>query len=436
MEITRFRVQNLPRTILIVAVVSVCLLNSGNVATAFDFNIDTAHGDRSYGVNRSGTGYQTGDCVHCHDTFDQSICGENELMLFAPMNPTSQTDNFCFQCHQGNGSLQDGGIENYDYSQTFGGIPLAFACHSSHPTIWGPKGILEAFNYRSYHNLNDVLNFAKDKWPTTFTADSNACSACHNVHLAKRNKEHPADPTHTAISRPSDHGNLWGDDADERMSEYYPGHYQAPYYHRSSTYDPGGTSIYDGSSVPDYVSFCTDCHNSTNVIYSSTLERNLRTIDWETLGGESGGDKHGKNVATVGLDIVSPYTASGPLNRDMDFVLSCIDCHEPHGSPSVMLIRREINGDELCRKIEPFDTAYWGGLCYSCHGGRYLYHHRDPNPDLTSPDPPYDDHAIPGCGCHVPGTFTIPCGNCHFHGGDDSWIKGKVEEQYTGRRTF
>ncbi|CAD7783696.1 MAG: hypothetical protein KCCBMMGE_02103 [Candidatus Methanoperedenaceae archaeon GB37] len=53
---------------------------------------------------------------------------------------------------------------------------------------------MKAFNQNSYHNLYDIWEFAKTNFSSFFKEDSNPCSACHNVHLAKRNKEHKSDP--------------------------------------------------------------------------------------------------------------------------------------------------------------------------------------------------------------------------------------------------
>ncbi len=307
---------------------------------------------------------------------------------------------------------------------------------------------MDAFNLLSYHNLNDVRTFAIANWPTTFTASSNPCSACHNVHIAKRNRAAPGDPTETAISKPSDHGKLWGDDdgiidilvSSERMNAYTL-YYQAPYYYYSVTpvgYEPNNsTTIYDGSNIPDYVTFCTDCHNSTNIIYSNTLLRDLKTIDWVNTGGEAGGDKHGKNVATqdgtggyVNLD--DPYnTVWGSANG---LVLSCTDCHEPHGASSVMLIRNEVNGAALTGVITPFENDNWKYLCERCHdcdtsgtGGTLEDIHHD------NTGAPYFDPS--SCSqCHDgPGRQPIDCNNCHFHGGDDSWLPLALR---SGRRTF
>jgi len=361
-----------------IAALLIGLLAYGYTAMAGPY-LDSAHGNTSYGVKRDVTvlsGYSRGNCSHCHEMHG-SVGGSeptpasgsaSPFCLFADnfsgvtTNTYSQSDEFCFYCHTSTGSLQLNGITNNDYSATFGGAS---------PTV---TGIMDAFNQTSYHNLYDIKNFASTNLSSFFTSVSNPCIGCHNPHIAKRNKGFVTDPTYTAISRPSAHGELWGDGTGERMSDYYSGHYQAPYYYGStSTYEPGGTATYDGSNMPDYATFCTDCHNSSNTIYSTTLARNLYLIDWTTpitvdptTGYETGGDKHGIADATVNINIKDPFASSG-LGITIGFVVSCLDCHEPHGSPNVMLIRREVNGGDLAGNISLFYTADWGYLCGRCH---------------------------------------------------------------------
>jgi len=86
--------------------------------------------------------------------------------------------------------------------------------------------------------------------------------------------------------------------------------------------------------MPDYNEFCTDCHNSSNTIYSTTLGRNLRTIDWNS-------EKHGKGNADSYIMVDSPYTAG---SCSLGYILACTDCHEPHGSSNDFLIRTDVNG--------------------------------------------------------------------------------------------
>jgi len=416
----------------------------------------SAHGNSSYGVKRSDTNlssYSQGNCAHCHEQH-ASINGTEPSPSSGTTPPTasnfclfadnfsgtttgsySQSDDFCFYCHTSLGSLQVNGITNEDYSATFGGATASVT------------GIMDAFNQTSYHNLYDVLNFAKSYWPSTFTSDSNPCVACHNPHLARRNKAYSGNPSYTAISKPSAHNQLWGDDTGEKLSDF-TSNYQAPYYYGSTTtYEPDGQGKPIngwGSNMPDYDSFCTDCHNSTNTIYSTTLGRNLYTIDWITTGGETGGDKHGKNAATTSLNIKDPF-ASSDLGITTGFVLSCLDCHEPHGSPNVMLVRREVNGGDLAGNITAYVSSSWPYLCSRCHkddsyyGGysykfRYVHHL-----DTEAPYPVWGScgscHGMGGGGGGDWGKSQIACYHCHFHGADDSWISN-LGWTPTNRHTF
>jgi predicted CXXCH cytochrome family protein len=50
----------------------------------------------------------------------------------------------------------------------------------------------------------------------------------------------------------------------------------------------------------------------------------------------------------------APYT-----DRNKNYVLSCLDCHEPHGGKQELsLLRRMINGQEIC---------VVGSVCLACH---------------------------------------------------------------------
>jgi hypothetical protein len=352
-------------------------------------------------------------------------------MLFAPNNPASQSENFCFQCHTTTDSVQDGGITNYDYAKTFGG--------AVNDLIVGPEGIFEAFNNSvSYHNLSDVLNFAKGHWGTTFTDESNACSACHNVHIARRNKDNKNNPFHTAVSRPSAHDQLHGDDPGERMSDYSD-YYVSPHWRYSNNHEPANNYVEDGSNLPDFVTFCLDCH--TKAIWSTTLGRNLRAIDWDTVGGETGGDKHGWNITTLSRESLDPpYGAIWTETNGL--VLCCTDCHEAHGSTdSVMLIRRKVNQSDMYA-IGSYDVWGWGptwdGLCDCCHAVNAMPDMRDIHHDAW--DAPYplevDSPHCRNCHYYTTAVYPIACTECHFHGGDDRWLDSRLPGWSTGRRTF
>jgi len=195
---------------------------------------------------------------------------------------------------------------------------------------------MEAFNLASYHNLKDVIDYAAATW-TTFTTDNNPCCACHNPHLAKRNKENPGNPSYTAISKPSAHEELWGDDATEGMDDY-PYTYQAPYWYGGSPtyFEPYSTNTtQDGSNLPNYAAFCLDCHVNA-VPKSMGVPATINAINWVTT------DQHGQAAAAHTSSegsLIDPYDdASSGI-----YALSCTDCHEPHGSSNEWLLRTEVN---------------------------------------------------------------------------------------------
>jgi len=392
---------------------------------------DSAHGDSVDGVERTGVPsppYVTGNCTHCHEQHASLEGSEpaptsgspSPYALFAGFNTASltsynQSDNFCFYCHTGSGSLQTGGISNQDYATTFG---------SSTPIL--TAGIFEAFNLYSYHNLYDISVFSKIQFPSHFSSATNPCMACHNPHRAKRNRSDPGDPTLAAISRPESlgsHDSLWGDDdgtnntTNERMDSY---NYQPPLV-SSNTYEPGGTLTADSSLTPDYNTFCTDCHNATNTIYSTALGRNLKKIDWNN-------EKHGKGNADGDIYVDSPYT---PGSGSMSYVLACTDCHEPHGSANIFLIRQEVNGGILGGSITAEQSFDWRYLCARCHNdSNQNIHHL--NFTFYTDEQPYIRGAPCGA-CHG-GYFQgkIPCSNCHFHGSQVT----DADNAPTTRRTF
>jgi len=401
---------------------------------------DSAHGNASYGVKRSVAplgNYSQGNCAHCHEqhaSIDGAepapYSGDNSASPFAlfadnfnpsaTFTPYQQNDNFCFYCHTNVDYLQSSGITNYnrDYAATFGGY-----------TTDSPLGIFEAFNQHSYHNLSDIQDFSQTNFSSFFTATSNPCTACHNPHIARRNKENKKDPSYTAISKPSDHANLWGNDASERMLAATSNKYMAPYfYEATNTYEPDATLTHDGSLTPDYNAFCTDCHNTTNTISSTTLGRNLIKISWYTEGGDSttAGDKHGKNSATGSSERIMPY------GTDNGWVLSCLDCHEPHGSPSSFLIRREVNGSYTTAAVHtkatsPTATSNIKLLCAKCHNSDWEYVHH------LSPDATFNQFKCGSChGQNGTAGFIIPCEDCHSHG---KYVTD-IDDPSLSRRTF
>ncbi len=382
--------------------ICICLLLLRSFLIYAGAYLNSAHGNSGYGVCKSDTaslGYVRGNCAHCHE--QHASIGGNEpnpvsgypapYALFSE-NFVSQTEGFCFDCHKGVGSLQVSfERRNYNYSYWFGGDTI-------HHTV--PDNIYDTFNltYGSdhhSHNLEDILNFIRQRWPETFGDESNPCNACHNPHISQRG--YP-------VVRPTDRENIWGDEADETMQYYafqHGGKYQAP-LRFDSGYEPDGSATTDGSNVPDYVTLCSDCHNATNDIWSSALGRYLKKIDWSNQSrsciGYQAGDYHGSITRCFGRDgnvdqgcgcsepncsnwgyLKEPYYTANQTN----FILNCTDCHEPHGSGRCYFLRTTINGHyndvpsgpgpwswqmEFCRSCHIHNTHCGGfGSCFNCH---------------------------------------------------------------------
>ncbi|HID31183.1 MAG TPA: hypothetical protein EYP19_14460, partial [Desulfobacterales bacterium] len=251
----------------------------------------------------------------------------------------------------------------------------------------------------------DISTFITDTWG--YTADSNPCTACHNPHSAERDSHADGDRG-WPVSLPSGHTDtstwrLWGDVAEERMKQYITdqgGTYQAP--NADSGYEPDGSATQDGSNLTDYVTFCTDCHNSANTIYSNVLGRNLCTIDWDS-------EKHGGGAASdgAGNDLVSPYQDA----QCGSYVLACTDCHEPHGSPNNFLVRKKVNNGTVAVTDNGGGAGpsgkhdrEWLYLCGKCHSNLVNPHHS----------------SGLGCGsCHIGDPMYRNCMDCHYHGNSD-----------------
>jgi len=384
--------------------------------------LNSAHGSSASGVKRNASGfpsdYTKGHCAHCHEqhaSIDGSEPGPSggpaNYSLF-DTNHTSQTENFCFDCHTDVSSYQTGGsIVNRSYSYRAG----AWISDSV-------NDIKEMFSSSpgTAHRLDDIKTFITGRWG--YTADSNPCNACHNPHAAQGDPlgSDTAKASGTRgypVSRPSLHNSkdsnawgLWGDGAGEKMYDYASTSYQAPYRYYTATpttLEPQGHVKTDpvsaAQSTTDFVAFCTDCHNNTNTIYSNTLGRNLYLIDWS-----ANGDKHGGRQRNQNGDIYDKGELKLPFSDASSYILSCLDCHEPHGSRNAYLLRAEVNGVVVSNAISKDSNANgaWNEFCSACHnitvteaGGSVC----------VAAGTPGEDHGPPFA--------TSMCTDCHRHDG-------------------
>ena len=294
-------------------------------------------------------------CTDCHDV--HAATGSYAGMTRA------NNENLCYQCHR---DLAQGGVQN----DALSGPGLA-------------DDIQQALAMPYKHDLG-----------ASFTRDGNTyalqCTTCHNVHIVT-GKYWDAHQAKSPVTRVSDNTSLWGASSGQKIADYAAaGTYQAP------AGDP-----FAGDVLPDYVTFCADCHNDSTVIYSASLGRDLRTFDWQA-------DKHGGLGAQHGItSLLAPY-GGGLLGT---YVLSCTDCHEAHGSTNNYALRTRVNDGEVTVTGFGYGDGGWGrewdSLCWKCHTNISDFHHWY-----------YQNTATACTDCHY--SHSPPyrnCADCHSHPG-------------------
>jgi predicted CXXCH cytochrome family protein len=354
---------------------------------------DSAHKQMGYAPNGGnpvscfGDGATTG----CHSNAHGS---ENEKLLSAGAGVT--IDQFCYNCHT------DGMIVN----EAISGSSLA-------------DDIEEAFSVAA-ENKHDL--------GTSFTIGGQAytlqCTTCHNphvvtgqyweAHLGKSPVTTPdfSDPVANARAVGT---TLWGAAAAEKMDDFAgagAGAYRTP-----------NGDLFSGSELPDYVTFCQDCHGVGRM---PDPPAGAGGISWG--GDEAHGRQSANNPSGYGV-CPNWYGCGKGENWDQDncladdgggsdadcwpviprgrgdqifsrtpydheerigganFTLSCTDCHEAHGSNVSSGLRSEVNNTPGSGAGFP---RFTNDICNACH---YYYS---------------DWHAGPlGCvgsygGCHVP----------------------------------
>ena len=378
---------------------AICYLLYPDKANSVGPYLNSAHGNTSDGVLRTSlstppNNYSRGNCAHCHEQHasiggaepaPNSPAGPDIYLLFkdlwvAPI----QSNVFCFGCHRGGiGDCNAGTAScqsdwkrtNYSYSYWKGG-DSSLTCPSSiyesfqfvlnNGTSRSNCGsIFSPSNVGSSHMLQNIRALLRNKWGFPGTASQvDPCSGCHNPHKAKRDFPCSLPRDHTDIYT----WNVWGDDSSEKMNVYSSSNYWAP-KRVGGGYEPDGSPTQDGSNLADYVTLCTDCHNSSTTINSTRLGRNLYKIRWGAGGDFHGGrarKDNGGDFSGIGEygDLKDPYKVGVSYAR-MNYVLSCTDCHEPHGSPNEFLLRKSLNGINSVGIIS--GNGLWYNWCQACH---------------------------------------------------------------------
>ena len=388
--------------------------------------------------------------------FEASAHGRDAIM-----NPYTARPIYCTDCHDVHGTVNramtKGNQETLCFScHTEGGVVNDQISNNRQGGHNSADDIEEAFGKSEIHNLGtSFTNGGK-----TYSLE---CISCHNVHLVT-GKYWDAEQNLSPITRPSNRTEVWGDDPNEKMDEYartggsgtggfywqiangkwlgdtvLVGGYGA-FYHPPK--NGGGLSGYEfaGSDLPAYPAFCLDCH-------SDQMASDVGPINWGqgiscghpeppgsgysnwvacgaphgfgTAGLPTNGDDSGTggfwgdngnpdvlfdmNYVTRGRDaghfMRMPYDSAN-RNAGINYVLSCTDCHEAHGSNRSSMIRERFqtndNGGcgtggtpgEGCT-----DGGNWNNFCNACH---YYYggHHAGMSCGQNSCHETYSIHRI------------------------------------------
>jgi hypothetical protein len=181
--------------------------------------------------------------------------------------------------------------------------------------------------------------------------------------------------------------------------------------------DPDTTSGQFTSSVDP--SSCLKCHGTTQpagVVMPSSV-RQIASA-WNSTTGDYHGTHVGSNphIVTSGSYSWPEFYSSG-LKPGWSYgaSLSCVDCHDPHGSPNQYHFVTTV-GDKTGVSVP--GSPQWGPLCGGCHAGdasgwhQYCEDcHHSPDSHVNPPDPAYMDCAT----CHAHGaTWTHPV-TCHCY---------------------
>ncbi len=340
-----------------------------------------------------------GDNFGCHATGHGS---SNVKMLND--EGSSSLETFCYNCHT-NGRITNNALS---------GSGLA-------------DDIQQAFSMGEKHNLG-----------TNFTINGKnfilQCTTCHNPHVVT-GKHWDITNNVSPITKPDLNANpsdnpralgnsLWGVASGQKMADFaasgsgtggwkFNMNRGIPFGSTNIPSDQGGyyqppktasgyNFEFDGSILPDYPSFCLECHthrvssNNPPVNYGQGISCTGNSVDPPNQRIECGA-QHGLGTANVpkyssdpgwwgsngnpdpifqqdgatrgrgyGHFMRWPYE-SADRNAGINFVMSCTDCHEAHGSNGASMLRSTVNA------YGP-GTSNWNTMCNNCHyyyGGQH-----------------------------------------------------------------
>ena len=345
-------------------------------------------------------------CGACHNLVSAHFNNPEKRIQSGMENDQANTN--CRRCHSSDFSEGTAATEAphfYTTAAAYEGSAhkdrLCTECHDIHGAAGNFSGMTKADRQNLCTQCHAGIGGHPGAGSTPFTHNGKnytlQCVSCHNVHLVT-GTYNQADQDKSPVTLFSDNLNVWGDTAGEKMDAYAGGG-----IYRT----PAGES-FSGAQLPDYASFCTDCHGQPgNPPFglnwsgdphgrgAANQPNGYGTCpNWFACGnafGWDGDDCVGSEAEcwpvmakAAGDELYSreEYTHTDRVSG-ANFTLACTDCHTGHGTGN--LGRPNVNGGAF--------TANWNSMCNNCH---YYYS---------------DWHAGMACGnasCHVSARMSTP----------------------------
>ncbi len=369
------------------------------------------------------------NCKQCHDPGTTAAADPQFYTTYAAYQASAHNSKKCTACHEVHGSTGPYGGMTRGSKET-----LCYQCHSAGGGV-ANNALSNRAGYVSATNVRDAFTGKSVKHPLgkDFSLDGNAtvytleCTSCHNVHIVT-GRYWQADQNKSPITRFASNLAVWGVSAGQKMDDYAG----------SGTYRTPFNDVFTGAQLPDYATFCLECHagSLTSPSNPNPLQPTHGLVNWNSdphgrLSADAphgshnghalqGGDTHPcPNWTSCGQakgwdgdvcvgsqadcwpvrsrsigDVLfqrEPYSHSDRV-KGRNFVLACIDCHEAHGSNRGSFIRERLNTTNTgacgtgSNGANCTDAGDWGSYCNICH-----YHY----------SPQHDGMGCGSASCHA-----------------------------------